>query len=120
MAAPYTRYFTVAPVAGDNGGAGTDPTASAALFGDYLFVASAGQVTGLADYTISGLGSVPYVNIYFYFGANGNFVVAGSSPTPFVGGGFEGDGQPGEGVEQTVLRDGASQFTDVSPQLADD
>jgi hypothetical protein len=83
--------FTATPVAGDSAGASptTDPTSSAALFGDYIFVGSAGQVTGLADYTISGLSAFgPVVDIYFYYGANGRFGVPGSTNAPFAGSGI--------------------------------
>ena len=78
--------FTISPVGGDNAGlpAGADPTAPASLFGDYVFVGSAGQLSGMADFTFAGLGSAPYVDLYFYYGAFGNFTVPGASASPFT------------------------------------
>lgn len=76
--------FTIGPVSSDDPAGGSDPTATAALFGDYLYVGYGGQTTGRADFTINGLGATPYVDLYFYYGFSGNFVVPGGTPTPFV------------------------------------
>ncbi|MCL5098275.1 MAG: hypothetical protein M1608_12260 [Candidatus Omnitrophica bacterium] len=84
---PTTVSFTVSPVGGDAGATGTDPTAAAALFNDYLFVGTAGQYTGLADFSIDGLGSAPFVDLYLY-GNIPNFTVAGATPTAFAGSGI--------------------------------
>jgi hypothetical protein len=75
--------LTISPVGGDDPGAGTDPNASAALFGDYLFVGAGGQITGKANFTISGLGSAPFVELYLYYGSAGNFVIPDASPSAF-------------------------------------
>src|SRR5262249_50060677 len=71
---PTNVGFTISPVGGDDAGdpAGTDPTSSSALFGQYVFVGSAGQITGTSTFTISGLGSESTVDLYFYYGANPN------------------------------------------------
>jgi hypothetical protein len=42
---------------------------------------------GTADFAISGLGDAPAVDLYFYFGANGDFDLPGSLPVDFSGGG---------------------------------
>ena len=78
--------FLISTVGGDDGGApaGTDPAAAASLFGDYVFVGASGQLSGMADFTIGGLGVAPYVDLYFYYGANGNFSVAGTAASPFT------------------------------------
>lgn len=80
--------FTISPVGGDCPAAGTDPTDSAALFGDYLYVGSGGQISGRADFTISGLGAAPYVDIFFCYGANDNFVVPDGTRATFAGNGI--------------------------------
>ncbi|MCL5098550.1 MAG: hypothetical protein M1608_13675 [Candidatus Omnitrophica bacterium] len=82
-----TVGFSIAPVSGDNPSAGTDPTASAALFGDFIAVGTGAQMTGMADFTINGLGTAAVVDLYFYYGA-GSFSIPGSSPTPFAGKGI--------------------------------
>ena len=89
LGAATTVGFTISPVGGDDAGApaGTDPTADAALLGDYVFVGSAGQISGMADFSISGLGAAPFIDLYFYFGANGNFVIPGGTRTAFSGSG---------------------------------
>ncbi|MCL5096034.1 MAG: hypothetical protein M1608_00560, partial [Candidatus Omnitrophica bacterium] len=79
--------FMIYPVAGDCPDAGSDPAAAAALLGDYLYVGSGGNVLGRADFTISGLGSAPFVDLYFYYGAGGNFVIPDASPAAFGGNG---------------------------------
>jgi hypothetical protein len=79
-----TVGFAISPVGGDDAGAGSDPTAPSALFGDYVFVGSAGQTTGTADFSISGLGAAPYVDLFFYFGANGNFTIPAAAPAAFT------------------------------------
>ena len=80
--------FSISPVSGDDPSGGTDATASAALFGDYLFVGSAAQTTGRADFTVSGLGTAPAVDIYFFYGSAGNFTLPGASPTAFTAAGL--------------------------------
>ncbi|MCL5098394.1 MAG: hypothetical protein M1608_12875 [Candidatus Omnitrophica bacterium] len=79
--------FTISPVAGDGPNAGTDPNATAALFGDYMAVGAAGQTTGIADFTFSGLGDVPFVDVYFYWAYNANFNMPGATLVPFVANG---------------------------------
>ena len=80
--------FTIGTVGGDDPSGGTDPNAAAALLGDYLFVGSGGQISGKADFTIAGLGSVPFVDLYFIYGGTGYFTVPGASPTPFAASGI--------------------------------
>lgn len=82
-----TAAYTISPVGGDNNGAGTDPNATAALYSDYVFVYSAGQ-SSPANFTLSGLGTVPVVDLFFYFGANGDFDVTGAVASPFTAGGI--------------------------------
>jgi hypothetical protein len=78
--------FIISPVGGDDAGApaGTDPASASALFGDYVFVGAAGQLSGMADFTIGGLETAPYVDLYFYFGASGNFTIPDASPSSFA------------------------------------
>ena len=82
--------FTVSPVGGDVGGTPTtDPTSVAALFSDYLFNNSAGNTAGESPFTISGLGSVPSVDLYFYRTGGGLTVtIPGSAATTFGGQGI--------------------------------
>lgn len=61
---------TVAGVGGDNQGAGSVPTAIAALVSDYTF--------GTTSITISGLGSATAADIYFY--------IRNGSTAPILGG----------------------------------
>jgi hypothetical protein len=78
--------FTISPVGGDDAGAppGTDPTSSAALFGQYVFVGSAGQITGKADFTISGLGSAATADLYFYYGVAPKITIPGVTNSTFA------------------------------------
>ena len=65
-----TIGFSITNVGGDNGGTGSDATASPALCGDYIFGhGSGGQPSG-ADpvFTFSGLGSATKADVYFYTG----------------------------------------------------
>jgi hypothetical protein len=81
---PTTIAFSVSPMGGDVGGsATTDPTAREALFSDYIFNKSAGNSTDESPFTITGLGSVPFVDLYFYRN-NGGVSVAGLTRTPFA------------------------------------
>jgi hypothetical protein len=48
------------------------------LFGDYVFVGSAGQTNGTSTFTISEVGAAPVVDLYFYFGANADFDIPGA------------------------------------------
>jgi hypothetical protein len=90
LGAPTSIAFTISPVGGDDGGApaGTDVTSPAALLGDYLFVGSAGQFTGLAEFNISGLGDAPFVDVYMIFGAEGVITMPGGPAAPFSGAGI--------------------------------
>jgi len=59
--------FAISPVGGDvSGTASKDAKSSLALFSDVIFVGFGAQITLKADFTISGLGPVPYVDLYFY------------------------------------------------------
>lgn len=64
--APTTIGFSVTPVGGDNSGAGTNPTATAALWGDYIFCNSAGNSGQNPTFTISGLGTDTKIDVYVY------------------------------------------------------
>jgi hypothetical protein len=83
---PTNVGFTISPVGGDDAGdpAGTDPTSPNALFGQYVFVGSAGQTTGTSTFTISGLGSESTADLYFYYGANPNISISGATKTTFA------------------------------------
>jgi len=78
-----TLDFTVSPVGGDVYGAGTpttDPTSSAALYGDYVFTHSG------SPFTISGFDPlVLSADVYFYYVLYGGTVtVDGATPDPFT------------------------------------
>lgn len=79
LGAATTVSFTVSPVGGDASGTPTtDPNSPAALFGDYFFNNSAGNVAEQSPFTLSGLGDVATVNLYFYRGG-GNVTVHGAA-----------------------------------------
>jgi len=76
--------FTVSHVGGDVGGAPTtDATSSGALWSDYIFCNSAGNLSRAA-FTISGLGSATTADLYFYVTGNGGISV-GSAEGTYVG-----------------------------------
>jgi hypothetical protein len=76
--------FTISPVGGDVAGTPTtDPSSKLALFSDEIFVGSGGQTSSRADFTISGLDSVPVVDLYFY-SAEGRIVIAGAEEEPIA------------------------------------
>jgi hypothetical protein len=69
---------------GDVGGPPTtDPSAREALFSDYIFNNSAGNTTVESPFTISGLGSAPFVDLYFYR-SNGGVSVGAEPRANFV------------------------------------
>jgi hypothetical protein len=75
--------FTISPVGGDvSGTATTDPQSSLALFSDQIFVGFGAQITLKADFTISGLGSIPYADLYFYISAGGLSLPGGQELPP--------------------------------------
>lgn len=77
--------FTVSPVGGDLGGTPTtDPTSMDALFGDYFFNLSAGNTTEESPFTISGLGTVPWVDLYFYR-THGGVTIPGCTAANYAG-----------------------------------
>lgn len=79
LGAPTPVSFTVSPVGGDTGGTPTtDPNSPAALLSDYFFNNSAGNVAELSPFTLSGLGDVATVNLYFYRGG-GTVTVSGAT-----------------------------------------
>ena len=82
--------FTVTPVGGDVGGAPTtDPTSAAALFSDYFFNNSAGNMAGESPFVIDGLGSAPTVDIYVYLSNPlAGETIPGSTLTPFAASGI--------------------------------
>lgn len=63
---PTSTGFTIAPVGGDLEVAITNPRLAQSLFGDFIFVGFAGQISLTSDFTISGLSESPYVDLYFY------------------------------------------------------
>lgn len=93
--------FTLSPVAGVRLSASPDPAAKDNLFGDFVAVGYQGQTTGTSDFTISGLGNVPTVDLYFYFRedplsdgqfAGSSYVIEGITPDPFPAHGIYNDG----------------------------
>jgi len=76
--------FAIAPVGGDvSGTATTDPKSSLALFSDQIFVGFGAQISLKADFTIGGLGSNPYADLYFYTSVGGLSLPGGQElPTP--------------------------------------
>lgn len=80
---PTSIGFTITPVGGDNNGAGSDPLAASALLGDYVFVASAGQTSGTANFALTGLGDVPAVDLHFYYGIAPAIEIADAQPFTF-------------------------------------
>ncbi len=84
---PTATSFSIAAVGGDNNGAGENPQSAPALFGDYVFVASAGQTTGTSTFTLQHLGSAPTVDLYFYYGVNNAIEIPGVDALPFMGAG---------------------------------
>ena len=81
--------FTTSPVGGDGGDAVVSATDPAALFGDYLFVGYAPHPAGAtADFTVSGLGAAPAVDLYFYGNNVAPVTIAGSAPAAFAGSGI--------------------------------
>ncbi len=84
LGGPTTVSISISPVGGDVGGTPTtDPKSTAALFSDYIFIGSAAQITGTADFTISGLGTNTTANLYFYRSL-GNINIPGATPTAFA------------------------------------
>jgi hypothetical protein len=81
-----TNDYGFVVIDGDDAGAppGTDPTSAAALFGQYVFVGSAGQVTGKADFTISGLGSASTADLYFRYGVAPKVLIPGTTNVTFA------------------------------------
>ena len=81
--------FTVSPVGGDDAEAppGTEATAAAALLGDYVFVGSAAQITGSADFTLTGFGTNQTADLYF-FRVIGAITIPGATPVAFAGSGI--------------------------------
>ncbi|MCW5557251.1 MAG: hypothetical protein KIT22_05380 [Verrucomicrobiae bacterium] len=63
---PTSVGFTITPVGGDVEVAVTNPRLAPSLFGDLIFVGFAAQTSLTSDFTISGLGDSPYVDLYFY------------------------------------------------------
>lgn len=83
-----TISFTTSPVGGDGGSAVVSATNAATLLGDHLFVGYAPHASdATADFTISGLGSAPVVDLYFY-GNERAVGIVGANPTPFAGSGI--------------------------------
>ncbi|MCI0540157.1 MAG: hypothetical protein L0Z50_33540, partial [Verrucomicrobiales bacterium] len=76
--------FTISPVGGDVAGTATlDPQSPLALFSDQIFVGFGAQITLSADFTISGLGTIPYADLYFYTSI-GAIEVAGGEEQPVL------------------------------------
>ena len=88
-----TIGFTTSPVGGDGGADPVDAANPAALLADYLFVGYAPQSsTATADFSISGLGEAPAVDLYFFGGNVAPVTIAGSSPAFFAGSGIFNSG----------------------------
>ncbi len=84
-----TIRFTTSPVGGDGGSAAAVATNADALLADYLFVGYAPHAAdATADFTISGLGAAPLVDLYFYGGNVGAVRIAGAVAASFAGGGI--------------------------------
>ncbi|HOY58830.1 MAG TPA: hypothetical protein PK640_11945, partial [Verrucomicrobiota bacterium] len=87
-----TVGFTMGPVGADDWYAGTDPAAADALWGDYLFFMDSVSWTQQADFTISGLGDVPWVDLYFLSGSHAasarSFIVTEGSRAPYTANGI--------------------------------
>lgn len=81
--------FTTSPVGGDGGSAAAAATSVDALFADYLFVGYAPHAAdATADFSISGLGAAPLVDLYFYGGNVGAVRIAGVEAASFAGSGI--------------------------------
>ncbi|MCL5098080.1 MAG: immunoglobulin domain-containing protein [Candidatus Omnitrophica bacterium] len=83
---PTAISFTASPVGGD-GGATAIPNAadSGALFADYIFVGYAPHpADATAAFTISGLGSLTFVDLYFYGAVVGPITIPGAAPATFT------------------------------------
>ncbi len=79
-----TVGFMVQNVGGSAEGAFTaNATDGSALMSDWLFNNTYGNYAGRSEFTISGLGEVPSVNLYFYM-ANGQVLIPGVSSSPFT------------------------------------
>jgi hypothetical protein len=83
-----TIGFSISPVGGDDASGGSDPNAPGALFGDEIFVGAFGQSSGIANFTITGLGADGLAHVYFYFGSAGNFSIPGASASSFAASGI--------------------------------
>lgn len=80
--------FTASSVGGEAGGTfTTNVTDGAALMGDYLFINKYDNLVGLSPFTITGLGEVPSVDLYFYLGS-GAVTIPGVTPTAFSSAGI--------------------------------
>ena len=75
---PTTIDFSISPVGGDALSPATDRRSASALFADGIFVGFGAQITLTSDFTISGLGSTPNVDLYFYASA-GEILVKGGT-----------------------------------------
>jgi len=94
---PTTVTFTLSPVAGEREAAtpiavSQDPTDPGNLFQEFAAVGYQGQTSNSANFTISGLGAVPSVDLYFYtyedplsagLFAGTTFTVPGAEASPF-------------------------------------
>jgi hypothetical protein len=63
---PTPVTFSMGPVAAGNQGAGSNPTDALALFYDWVLVGYFNEFTGIADFTIGGLGTNQVADLYFY------------------------------------------------------
>ena len=103
LGTPTTVNFTLSPVGGGNSGAVGGKTSEnwAALNHDWILVGYFGQTSGSADFTVSGLGSAPIANLYFYFRedarengrfGSGSYTIPGvAGPAAFAGRGVFGN-----------------------------
>lgn len=64
--APTEAFFWMGPVAAGNQGTPDAPTQLTALLWDWVLVGYFAEYTGVADFTISGLGTHQKADLYFY------------------------------------------------------
>jgi hypothetical protein len=87
-----TVSFTVGPVGADDWFGGSDPNDPNALWGTYLFFMPSVMGVPQADFTISGLGTTPFVNLYFLEQSHGagaaNYVIPGVAQSTFTANGI--------------------------------